>query len=511
MAESDSNTSGDIDSREPMLFMQGVSKSFGATQALSQVSLAVMPGEVVALIGENGAGKSTLMKLLSGVHLPDQGSMKIAGRLYRPVGPSDARRQGIAMIYQELSLAKDLSVEDNLMLGREDHRWGWVARKQQRKRVVEVLELIGHPDLSPSRLVGQLSIGAQQLVEIARALLSEAKVMIFDEPTSSLPKKDVDRLFTIIDRLRQQGIAIVYISHFLEEIRRIASRFVVLRDGQVVGGGPMVTTSDQEIVTMMAGRSVENHFPKVPHAIGGPVLRTRRLTGRVPSDVSFELRKGEIFGLFGLVGAGRTETLRQIFGLDKTLSGFVELGEQQVRSSPRQCIRAGLGLVSEDRKTEGLAQNLSIADNLTLSDLNPFSRFGVLRLSKRTRVVREWMQHMSVKARSSEQTIGELSGGNQQKVAIARVLHQNADVLLLDEPTRGIDVRTKADIYQWMGELASKGKSILFVSSYLPELIAVCDTIGVMAKGRLREVRAADEWTEQDILSVAVSNELTSI
>jgi len=475
--------------QEPMLVMQGVCKSFGATQALSEVSFSVSPGEVVAL------------------NLPDDGSMQLAGRPYRPMGPNDARRQGIAMIYQELNLAKDLSVEDNLMLGREKHRWGWVSRKEQRKKVVEILELIGHPDLSPTRLVGQLSIGAQQLVEIARALLSDAKVMIFDEPTSSLPKKDVDRLFAIIDRLRQQGIAIVYISHFLEEIRRIASRFVVLRDGQVVGGGPMESTSDPEIVTMMAGRSVENQFPKVPHSIGVPVLRTQRLTGRVPSDVSLELRKGEIFGLFGLVGAGRTETLRQIFGLDKTLFGTVELADERLRSTPRHCLRAGLGLVSEDRKTEGLAQNLSIADNLTLSDLSPVSRFGVLHLSKRTRVVREWMQRMSVKARSSEQSIGELSGGNQQKVAIARVLHQNAEVLLLDEPTRGIDVRTKADIYQWIGELAATGKSILFVSSYLPELVAVCDTIGVMAKGRLREVRAADAWTEQDILSVAVSNE----
>ncbi|MFN9641513.1 MAG: sugar ABC transporter ATP-binding protein [Pirellula sp.] len=493
--------------QEPMLVMQGVCKSFGATRALSEVSFSVSPGEVVALIGENGAGKSTLMKLLSGAHLPDDGSMQLAGRPYRPMGPNDARRQGIAMIYQELNLAKDLSVEDNLMLGREKHRWGWVSRKEQRKKVVEIHELIGHPDLSPTRLVGQLSIGAQQLVEIARALLSDAKVMIFDEPTSSLPKKDVDRLFAIIDRLRQQGIAIVYISHFLEEIRRIASRFVVLRDGQVVGGGPMESTSDPEIVTMMAGRSVENQFPKVPHSIGVPVLRTQRLTGRVPSDVSLELRKGEIFGLFGLVGAGRTETLRQIFGLDKTLFGTVELADERLRSTPRHCLRAGLGLVSEDRKTEGLAQNLSIADNLTLSDLSPVSRFGVLHLSKRTRVVREWMQRMSVKARSSEQSIGELSGGNQQKVAIARVLHQNAEVLLLDEPTRGIDVRTKADIYQWIGELAATGKSILFVSSYLPELVAVCDTIGVMAKGRLREVRAADAWTEQDILSVAVSNE----
>jgi ribose transport system ATP-binding protein len=507
MPESDRDTPGKGTTLEPMLVMHGVCKSFGATQALNDVSLSVSPGEVVALIGENGAGKSTLMKLLSGAHLPDQGHMQLAGRSYRPIGPNDARRQGIAMIYQELNLAKDLSVEDNLMLGREEHRWGWVSRKQQRQKVVDVLELIGHPDLSPTRLVGQLSIGAQQLVEIARALLSDAKVMIFDEPTSSLSKKDVDRLFTIIDRLRQQGIAVVYISHFLEEIRRIATRFVVLRDGQVVGGGTMETTGDHDIVTMMAGRSVENHFPKVPHAIGVPVLRTRRLTGKVPSDVSFELRKGEIFGLFGLVGAGRTETLRQIFGLDRTMFGTVELGDQRLFCTPRHCIRAGLGLVSEDRKTEGLAQNLSIADNLTLSDLSPFSRFGILRLSKRTRVVREWMQRMSVKARSSEQTIGELSGGNQQKVAIARVLHQNAEVLLLDEPTRGIDVRTKADIYQWMGELAAKGKSILFVSSYLPELLSVCDTIGVMAKGRLREVRAADDWTEQDILSVAVANE----
>ncbi|MCC6508706.1 MAG: sugar ABC transporter ATP-binding protein [Pirellulaceae bacterium] len=491
---------------EPMLQMSGISKRFGATQALQSVSLEVKAGEALALIGENGAGKSTLMKVLSGAHRPDSGSMLLNGQPFQPQRPVDARRAGVAMIYQELNLAPDLSVEDNIMLGIEASRLGCVRRSQQREKVRSALAVLGHDDLPPERRVGSLSIGAQQVVEIARGLVSEARVMIFDEPTSSLSRHDVGRLFAILERLKQQGMAIIYISHFLEEVRQVAKNYVVLRDGQTAGAGSLDKRSDDELVSMMIGRSVDNLFPKVPHQLGPTVLKVENLTGqKAPLDTSFELRRGEILGLFGLIGAGRTETLRCLLGLDNSLQGHVTVGNARPAARPNARMQAGLGLVSEDRKSEGLAQPLSIADNLTLSALGRYSRGGLLRLGERRRAVSDWMTRLSVKARDPEQQINQLSGGNQQKVAIARVLHQAAEILLLDEPTRGIDVGTKAEIYRLMGALASQGKSIIFVSSYLPELLAVCDSVGVMSRGKLREIRAADDWTENEVLSVAIA------
>ena len=492
----------------PVLVMDRIAKRFGATQALCDVSLEAFGGETLALIGENGAGKSTLMKVLSGAHSPDSGSLLLNGRPFQLARPIDARRAGIAMIYQELNLARDLSVEDNIMLGCEQNRLGFVQAGLQREKVRQALALLGHADLSPQRRVATLSIGIQQVVEIARALVSDARVMIFDEPTSSLSRHDVQHLFTIIKRLQTQGLAIIYISHFLEEIRAIASRFVVLRDGQSAGTGALTGTSDEQIVSLMVGRSVANLFPTVPHAIGEQALVVDGLVGRkMPSHLSVQLRRGEILGLFGLIGAGRTETVRCLFGLDRVESGRVELNGKYPSSNPRSRIAAGFGLVSEDRKGEGLAQKLSIADNLTLSANNRCSFGGLLKLKSRQSAVGKWMARLSIKARDAEQPIGQLSGGNQQKVAIARVLHQEASVLLLDEPTRGIDVGTKAEIYRLMGELAAEGRSIIFVSSYLPELLAVCDTVGVMSRGKLRALRKASDWTEKEVLSVAIASD----
>ncbi len=496
---------GSNSERSPLLVMDRIAKRFGATQALRDVSLQAFGGETLALIGENGAGKSTLMKVLSGAHAPDSGSLQLNGRPFQPSGPLDARRAGVAMIYQELNLARDLSVEDNIMLGCERSRFGLVRGREQRDKVRNALALLGHADLSPLRRVGSLSIGVQQVVEIARALVSHARVMIFDEPTSSLARNDVQHLFTIIKRLQTQGMAIIYISHFLEEIREVASRYVVLRDGQTAGTGALAGATDEQVVSLMVGRSVDNLFPTVHHTMGEPAMQLERLHGiKMPIDVSLQLRCGEILGLFGLIGAGRTETLRCLFGLDRVQQGRVQLNGRFPNANPRSRIAAGFGLISEDRKGEGLAQKLSIADNLTLSSLKQYSRSGLLRLKKRRLEVNKWMKRLSIKARGPEQTIGQLSGGNQQKVAIARVLHQNASVLLLDEPTRGIDVGTKAEIYRLMGELAGEGKSIIFVSSYLPELLAVCDTVAVMSRGKLREVRRASDWTESEVLSVAV-------
>ncbi len=547
-----------------LLTMTGISKRFGATQALADVSLSVPAGRVLALIGENGAGKSTLMKVLSGAHGPDSGSMLLAGRPYAPSGPHGARLAGVSMIYQELNLAPDLSVEDNIMLGQEARRVGssrlsrWlgpfipVDRAAQRVRVRQALDLLGHPHLRSETRVGDLPIAVQQLVEIARALVSESKVIVFDEPTSSLTRQDVDHLFAVIRKLRDSGLGIVYISHFLEEIRQVCDCYSVLRDGRSVGQGELAGTTDTQIVSLMVGRGVADLFPTVAHTPGAVVLSLEGLTGeRSPRDVTLKLRRGEILGLAGLIGAGRTETLRCLFGLDPVTNGevliasnrtdlgnregstwkahptlktgaaitvvadaaSVGLGAGSVRHerarelsrSTRGRIRAGLGLVSEDRKTEGLAQTRDIADNMTYSRLEPYSRGGILDLARRREEVVRWMKRLQVKANSPEQTIGQLSGGNQQKVAIARVLHQQADILLLDEPTRGIDVGTKAEIYRLMGELAAEGKAIIFVSSYLTELLAVCDRVGVMARGQLKEIRPASDWTEESIMSLAVS------
>ena len=491
---------------DDLLTMSNISKRFGATQALHEVSLNVRGGEVLALIGENGAGKSTLMKILSGAHSPDSGQMQLAGQPYGPQGPHDARLAGVGMIYQELNLAPDLSVEDNIMLGQEPHWFGFRDRRKQREQVRRALELLGHPQLRPETPVRELSIALRQLVEIARALASDSRVLVFDEPTSSLTLQDVQHLFAVIRKLRDSGYGIIYISHFLEEIRQVCDNYAVLRDGQSVGTGKLAGTTDAEIVSLMVGRGVAELFPTVPHSPGETLVSIRNLSGKfAPQQVSLELKRGEIFGLAGLIGAGRTELLRALFALDPVRSGEVKVATIAIDHQTSARIRAGLGLVSEDRKTEGLAQSRSIADNLTYSRLEPYTRAGFLQLGRRRTEVIQWMKRLEVKAHSPEQTIGELSGGNQQKVAIARVLHQQADILLLDEPTRGIDVGTKSEIYRLMGELAAEGKVVLFVSSYLTELLAVCDRIGVMSGGVLRETRPAREWTEESIMSLAVA------
>jgi ribose transport system ATP-binding protein len=490
--------------------MRGISKRFGATHALRGVSLEVRSGEVLALIGENGAGKSTLMKVLSGVYSCDDGGMEFDGRAYAPQNPQDARQAGVAIVYQELTLAPDLSVEDNIMLGQEVGRSGWLNRTEQRRRVRAALERLGHADLPLDTLVCRLSVGMQQVVEIARALVMEARLIVFDEPTSSLTQHDALRLFEVIGRLKQAGIAIVYISHFLEEVRRVSDRFTVLRDGCSVGSGDLLGTSESEIIALMAGRTVDELFPHVPHTPGDSILSLAELSGgRLPHKVSFELRRGEILGIAGLVGAGRTELLRCIYGLDCVASGAIRVSGHLPGRTPAGMIAAGVGFVSEDRKGEGLSQLQSIADNLTAGYLSPYSRCGFLNLRRRRASVKSWMERLQIKGRSPEQRLTELSGGNQQKVAIARVLHQAADVLLLDEPTRGIDVGTKAEIYRLMGEAAAQGKGIIFVSSYFTELLSVCDRIAVMARGCLREIRPAPQWTEHSLLHAAIGLEGT--
>ncbi len=494
-------------STSPRFTARQVVKRYGAVAALSGVDLEVAPGEVHALIGENGAGKSTLMKVLSGAHRADGGELLIDGQPYAPRDPIDAREHGVAMIYQELTVAVHLTVEQNMMLGREESRCGIVQRRTMRQRVRDALALLDHPDISPSRRVSELSPGAQQLVELGRALTMDARIIVMDEPTSSLTRRDTERLFEVIHKLRSQGVSIIYISHFLEEVRRIAERFTVLRDGRTVGSGEVASTSTPAIIEMMAGRKLDQLYPRVPHQPGEVVLHVEGLGGRaLPVRGDLDLRRGEILGITGLVGAGRTEFLRALFGLDAVRAGQITLGTNTDHGAPPATrLAQGLGLLSENRKEEGLALGLSVGVNATLSRLGPFATLGWIDVRARRRVAAQWIDRLRIKCRGPEQLVRDLSGGNQQKVALARLLHHDVDVLLLDEPTRGVDVGAKSEIYRLIGELAAAGKAVVFVSSYIPELIGVCDRIAVMRRGVLGPARPVTEWTETSVLAEATA------
>ncbi|MFW6061900.1 MAG: sugar ABC transporter ATP-binding protein [Planctomycetota bacterium] len=486
------------------LVMRDVHKRFGATVALDGVNLAVAAGEVRALVGENGAGKSTLMKVLSGALAPDAGTMTLDGESYRPRGPAQARRAGVAMIYQELSLAPHMTVEENISLGVEPTRLGWLRRGQIRQRAREVIRFFHHPEIRPDVPVRQLSVGAQQLVEIGRALAVGCKVLVLDEPTSSLSQEDIGRLFELIRRLRDEGVAVVYISHFLEEVQQIADRVTVLRDGAVVGGGRTGDLSLDRIIAMMVGRQVEQLYPRSPRRPGEAVLRVRKLRGREkPFRASFDLYRGEVMGIAGLVGAGRTELLRAVFGLDPIRRGEVKVAAWSGPASPARRWAQGVGLLSEDRKGEGLAMQRSVADNVTLPGLGWLVRPGWQRT-----VTWRWVERLGIRCRGPSQDVLHLSGGNQQKVAVARLLEQDVDVLLLDEPTRGIDVGSKALIYQLIDQLASpteggRSRAVLIVSSYLPELMGICDRVAVMYRGLLGPAREVRNVTEEQLMAEA--------
>ena len=490
----------------PRLRIDLVAKRFGPTIALDGVSLEVAAGEVHALIGENGAGKSTLMKVLSGAHRADTGSLTLDGEPFEPSDPLHARNSGVAMIYQELNLAPDLSVEENILLGREPATLGWISRGERRRLAKRALEEIGQAQMPLDAPIRSLTIAQQQLVEIARALVGEPRVLIMDEPTSSLTQVDTENLFGVIERMSQRGVSVIYISHFLEECQRVASRYTVLRDGQSVGTGAMAEASLEQIIQLMVGREIDEIYPRTSRAAGEPVLELSDVAGLAkPSCVNLTLHAGEIVGLFGLVGAGRTETLRAVFGLDRLARGSVTVfSREATHSTPAKRLANGVGLLSENRKEEGLLLNRSVADNLTLTRLGPVSQLGLVSDAAQAAASEKWMAKLDVKASGAAQPVGELSGGNQQKIALGRLLHHDARILLLDEPTRGIDVGSKAQIYRLMNELAGQGKAVLFVSSYLPELLGVCDRIGVMCRGEFSRVRPVAEWSEQEIILTAV-------
>ncbi len=478
--------------------MRGVRKRFGGTVALDGVDLDVRSGEIHALLGENGAGKSTLMKILAGAIRPDAGSITLEGRRFAPRTPIEGRDAGVAMIYQELTLAPHLTVEQNLLLGRE--------RNVPRSAARAALQALG-ARIELSTRVSELPPADRQLVEIARSLVGNARIVVLDEPTSSLGRAESQRVFAAMRQLRSLDRGVVFISHHLDEVRAVADCYTVLRDGHTVVSGKVADTSDDELIERMAGRPVSQLFPPHTRLPGEVVLRIDQLVGmHAPIEASLQLRRGEVLGIAGLVGAGRTEFLRAFFRLDPVRSGTVTLGGWSgtaSRGSPRSRLAAGVGLLSEDRKREGLALRLPLATNAMMSSLEGLVVRGILRRSTLAERTTRWFERLGIKARNPWQLANELSGGNQQKVAIARLLERDVDVLLLDEPTRGIDVGSKSQIYSLLNELAAAGKAIVVVSSVTSELLGICDRIAVMCRGRLGAARDASDWDEESILRVA--------
>jgi ribose transport system ATP-binding protein len=486
----------------PRFEMRGIRKAFGATLALDGVDLALDPGEVCALVGENGAGKSTLMGILSGALQADAGAMSLDGAPYRPASPLEARRSGVGMIYQELSLAPHLSVMENIVLGMEPTTMGVVRRSEARRTAREALAQLRHTEIPIEAEVATLSPAEQQVVEIARALAVGCRVLVLDEPTSSLGRDDVARLFDLIAKLKAQGQSVVYISHFIEEVREVADRFVALRDGRNSGGGPTATSTPDEIVEMMIGRTVDQLFIRSKRRQGEAILD---LEGFDPGAATLTLHRGEVLGIGGLMGSGRTRLLRALFGLEPVRAGRVRVGSWSGACPPSRRWRQGVGLLSEDRKAEGLALGLSVADNVSLSRLEGLGPGPFVWPSRQEAAARSLIHRLGIRCVSARQPVGELSGGNQQKVALARLFHHDVDVLLLDEPTRGVDVASKAQIYAWIdslvsGEGATVPKAVLMVSSYLPELLGLSDRVAVMCRGRLGPARPVDETDERRLM-----------
>lgn len=488
-----------------VLRVSGLRKSFGATQALSGVELSLRAGEVHALLGENGAGKSTLLKILAGTQRADAGSLELLGKPYAPRSPQDAQALGVAFVSQEPALCPDLSVAENILLGALPGRFGWIDRAERNRRASAAFRRVlpegaALPDLD--QRAGGLGQGDRQLVCLARALAqAECRILILDEPTSTLNSSEAARLFAVVRELTKQGIAVLYVSHFLEEVEALCDRFTVLRDGKYVASGELSTTSRAELVKLMAGREVQELFPRSPRTPGEVVLELRDLAGeKLPIHASLELRRGEVLGIAGLLGAGRSELLRSIFGLAAVKSGSLRVKSLNGWAAPRERLAQGVGLLSEDRKREGLADNLTLGDNVTLSKLESLGRFGWVSPARRAAVTHGFIERLGIRARDPEQLGRDLSGGNQQKICFARLLHHELDVLLLDEPTRGVDVGSRADLYRIIDELAARGNAVLMVSSYLPELLGVCDRIAVMVRGRLGEAQPASARSEHELL-----------
>jgi ribose transport system ATP-binding protein len=488
--------------QSPLVQLVNISKQFPGVLAVNTVSLDIFPGEVHVVAGENGAGKSTLMKLLSQVERPTSGKVLLNGREVSFVNPQHAQRLGISMVYQEFALAPHLTVAQNIVLGRESTRFGAINRHAEVEQARRLLQQVGlHID--PKRLVSTLSVAEQQMVEIAKALDIEAKLVIMDEPTATLTEREIAHLFAVIRRLAVQGIAVLYISHRLDEIFQIADRVTVMRDGKVVATLPRSDIDQQKLIRLMVGRDIHNLYPKPELKIGPVVLRVEGITRRgMLHQCSFEVRAGEILGFAGLVGSGRTELARAVFGADPIDAGSIWLeGKRLSINSPASAIAAGIGYLTEDRKRNGLAMTLDIAQNITLTHLPTIASW--IDRGREERIALRARDRLRIRTPSVHRKVAVLSGGNQQKVIVARWLETQARVLFFDEPSRGIDVNAKAEIFEFIGTLASEGRAIVMISSYLPELLNMCDRLLVMHEGHIAGELQRSQFTEERVMALA--------
>ncbi|MEQ5838599.1 sugar ABC transporter ATP-binding protein [Paraburkholderia acidicola] len=504
----------DNDASSAVLSVTGIGKTY-AEPVLADVSLTLRAGEALALTGENGAGKSTLSKIVGGLVVPTTGTMALGGAPYAPASRTEAEALGVRMVMQELNLLPTLSVAENLFLNRLPQagplRLGWIDRRKLREDARAAMAQVGLDAIDPDTLVGELGIGHQQMVEIARNLIGDCRVLILDEPTAMLTAREVDLLFVQIERLKARGVALVYISHRLEELAKVAERVAVLRDGKLVHVDAMANLPSDRIVTLMVGREIGERIDLGVRNIGAPLLKVAGLgRAKVVNDVSFEVKAGEIFGISGLIGAGRTELMRLIYGADRKDRGTVSLARTPGDAplpvqidTPADAVRNGIALITEDRKGEGLLLPQPIAANVSLGNISSVSRHGVVDAKRENALAQQQIDAMRIRTSGPAQPVGELSGGNQQKVVIGRWLARDCRVLLFDEPTRGIDVGAKFDIYGLMGALAREGRALVVVSSDLRELMLICDRIGVMSAGRMTGVFRRDEWSQDALLAAA--------
>jgi ABC-type sugar transport system, ATPase component len=490
---------------EPVLALSGVSKSFPGVRALSKVSLELYPGEVTALVGENGAGKSTLVKILTGIYQPDEGTIFLGGKEVSFSSAYDAHRAGITAIHQETVLFDELSVAENIFLGHAPRgRFGLIDRKRMVAEAAAVLKRIG-ADIDPQARLRDLGIASKHLVAIARAFSIEAGIVIMDEPTAALSQKEIEELFALIGRLKADGKAILFISHKFDEVFRIADRYAVFRDGESVGAGLISETDHDALVRLMVGRPVDQIFPKKKVEIGEPVLTVSGYCHPTEfEDISFELRRGEILGFYGLVGSGRSELMQALFGVTKPSKGAVKIdGKVAIIRSPEQAIRYGMVYVPEERGRQGAIAGLPIFQNITLPSLKRTSRYGFLRLAEEFRLARQYAERLDLRAASLDRDVGTLSGGNQQKVVIAKWLATIPRVIILDEPTKGIDIGSKAAVHEFMSELVAQGLSIIMVSSEIPEILGMSDRIIVMREGRIAAEFAREEADAEKLVRTA--------
>lgn len=489
-----------------ILSMKGITKSFSGVAALKNAALDLKAGEVVALMGENGAGKSTLMKILTGIYSKDSGEIQYMGQEVCFKGPAESEEAGISIVHQELNMMNDLTVAQNLFIGREEMNGFLIDDKKMNEKARELFKVL-KIDINPAEKIGNLTVGKQQMVEIAKAISSKAKVIIFDEPTAALTDSEIEELFKVIRDLKKQGTGMVYISHRMDEINVISDRVIVMRDGEYVGTLITKECSKDDIIKLMVGRAIFGE-PKIASNVAKDapvVLKCENLNrGKAVKDVSFELRKGEILGFSGLMGAGRTEVARLIFGADKKDSGKIFINGKEVAiNTPEDAVAQGIGYLSEDRKRYGLIVDKSVEENTVISSLNDFVKGIFIDKAKSKEVSQKYVESLKTKTPSVSQLVKKLSGGNQQKVVIAKWLVKNSDILIFDEPTRGIDVGAKSEIYALMERLAKEGKSIIMISSELPEVLRMSDRVIVMCEGRITGILDIAEANQEVIMQSA--------